>query len=476
MSESADRARELAHHIARRLVVEGPSRWTEMEAVFAMTVSADFARVVFFDDERSLPVEPSASVVALVREHRELSARIDGEPWWRMLLRVIDSGEIAVDYDFGDEPFPDDQLFPPEAYSADLDEYPRASLPVWLAAYTGHGDRQRRSPRQAAEAARADRADKVWSELARNEFPDFPQMWARWATISAAFVAVGSQWGPRMLPALGWFEGSRRSGCTLYALPGDRAVLSGGLWNAPALDAAYNDGAELPRLFAGAPDWVADPVLNPRTGTGLLSFCYWWEGDRWYRGESPSAEQCAQAVPGVWTVGTVSGIVAKLAADRPADQHQRAAQMLVSVAEQGVVTRDALAHVFGDDGRCDIDSALYQFSVAGLTNAMPPQELPQEQAILRVRQYIETQDWDITGYPLSELVADRFSIGWMVYVPVPRGEMAIGRAIFYVDDDGVLEQSSSSTAPSVFIAAFEQRFRKRHTPAILGPGSGSIGS
>ncbi|MFD7495163.1 hypothetical protein ACFV8T_22520 [Streptomyces sp. NPDC059832] len=80
------------------------------------------------------------------------------------------------------------------------------------------------------------------------------------------------------------------------------------------------------------------------------------------------------------------------------------------------------------------------------------------------------------GAGFQPVVADRFSTGRMVYVPAPRGEMAIGRALFYVDGDGVLEQSSSSTAPSVFIAAFERRFRKRRTPAILGPGSGSIGS
>ncbi|WP_328324443.1 hypothetical protein [Streptomyces sp. NBC_00455] len=469
MTDSAEQARETAHRIARRLAADGPPGWRGMEAVFAMTVSVDFARAVFSDDDGSTPVEPSAPVVTLVREHREQTAGLGDGPWWRMLLSMTESGEIEVDYDYGDEPFPDGQLFPPEAYRADLNEYPRDWLPVWLAAYVGHGDRQRRSPRQAAEAARADRAANVWSELATNEFPDFPLMWARWATISAAFVAVGSDWGPRVLPALGWFESSRRAGSTLYVLPGDRAVLSGGVWGAPSLDAAYNDGAPLPGLFAGAPEWVADPVLNPRSGTGLLSFCYWWEGDRWYRGESPSADQCSTAVPGVWTADIVSDMVAKLAADRPTGHQQRAAQMLVSVAEQGVVTRDALVHVFGDDARRDIDSALYQFSTAGLTNALPPQELPEEQAILRVRQYIEAQGMDTTGYPLSELVADRFSIGWMVFVPVPRGGMAIGRAIFYVDDDGVLEPSSSSVAPSTFIAGFERRFRKRHTPAIWSP-------
>lgn len=321
--------------------------------------------------------------------------------------------------------------------------------------------------------ARADRAANVWPELAVGEFPDFRTMWARWAAMAAAFVAIGSERGPRISPGLGWFETSRRSGSTLAALPGDRAVLSGGVWNAPALEAAHNGGADLPRLYAGAPAWVADPVLNPRAGTGMLSFCYWWEGDRWYRGESPPAAECALAVPGVWSTDTVTDVITQLIADRPAKQLRRAVQMLISVAEQGVVTRDALTTVFGDDGRHDIDSAQYQFSLAGLMNAMPPREMPEEQAILRVQQYIQAHGMDTSGYPLSGLVAERFSIGWMVFVPVPDGQMAIGRAIFYIDDDGMLEQSSSSTPPSRFIADFERRFRKRHTPGnwSLDPGS-----
>ena len=45
-------------------------------------------------------------------------------------------------------------------------------------------------------------------------------------------------------------ESDRRSGSTLYVLPGDRAVLSGGKWNSELLEAAYNGGAPLPDLYS----------------------------------------------------------------------------------------------------------------------------------------------------------------------------------------------------------------------------------
>nr|WP_245839002.1 hypothetical protein [Nocardia donostiensis] len=458
--EPQDEATALARRAADGLAEVGPDGWQELDAVFALTVTAGVAQVRYSDDERSVRVEPPTAVLDLVREQRALVAERDGEPWWRLLLRLSSDGEFDVDYDFGDEPFPEGQLFEPEAYRADLAEYPRDDLPVWLAAYVGHNDRQSRTPQQAAESARADRAAKVWPVLAENEFPDFPEMWARWAVISAAFVAAGSEWGPRVLPSMGWFESSRRGGSTLYALPDGRAVLSGGVWEAPNLDAAYNGGADMPKFYAGAPDWVANPVLNPRAGTGLLSFCYWWESGRWYRGESPAAEHCATAVPGVWTAETVSGIVAGLVAEQPSSAQRAAAAALVSAAEIGMVTRDTVIGVFGEDGHYDIDGAMYQLTLAGVVTRLP-ERMPEEEAIFRVEQYIVGRGLDTTGYPLDQLVADRFSVGWMVYVPVPQGEIAIGRAIFYIADDGVLEHSSSSIAPTTFVEGFEQRYQER---------------
>ncbi|MFD0365961.1 hypothetical protein ACFQZZ_31365 [Nocardia sp. GCM10030253] len=461
-TDVAEQAKGLGHQIARELAALGPQGWRQLDAVFAMTTAAEVAQVFFSDDQqRAVRIQPTSSVLELVREHRRMSAQLSDGPWWRFVLTLSNAGEIEVDYDYGDEPFPDDQLFPAEVYAADLEVYPRDSLPVWLAAYVGHGDRQSRTAQAAAAQARADREAGVRASVSDRDFPAFPVMWSRWAVMAAAFVAAGSLWGPRVLPALGWFEGAKRSGSTLYVLPGGRAVLSGGIWNAPELDATYNGGESMPELYAGAPEWVANPVLNPRAANGLLSFCYWWEGGSWYRGESPTADQLSDAVPGVWTTDTVVEVIAGLVAEQPTDRQRAAVLDLVSAAEVGLVTRDTVVDVFGEDGTFDVDSAYYQLTMAGVA-MMLPEPMPEVDAIARVRQFIVDRGMDTSGYPPEELRADRISVGWMVFVPTRPGEISIGRAIFYIADDGVLEQSSSSVAPAVYIAEFEQRFQQRH--------------
>ncbi|WP_330233794.1 hypothetical protein OHA40_15845 [Nocardia sp. NBC_00508] len=452
------------HPLARALVTTAPAGWQRVDGVFSITVAGEISRLVYSIGEQAMSVDPPEVVVALVRELRAIAAESSAGPWWRLLVTMTSSGEIEAAYDYGDEPFPDGQLFVPEAYRADLEAYPRDKVPVWLAAYIGHDDRQRRTPQQAAAQARADRSEQVWAVLAENEFPPFPQMWTRWTTIAAAFVAAKSDWGPRMLPWVGLFEGTARGGSTLHVLPGGRAVLSGGVWNAPTLDAVYNGGAPMPELYGGAPEWVADPVLNPRAASGLLSFCYWWEAGRWYRGQSPAAHECAPAVPGMWTRDTAIGIVASILADSKGKDAPDAIRALMSAAEAGVVTRKTLVAVFGDDGRFDIDGALYQYSVAGLMSTVP-EPMPAEQAISRVRDYITGRQLDTTGYPLAQLTAERFSVGWMVHVPAPAVAPASARAIFYVADDGTFEQSSSSVPPAEFTAAFERRFQQRHGSA-----------
>ncbi|MFQ6394933.1 hypothetical protein ACLMAJ_15895 [Nocardia sp. KC 131] len=466
MAEEARRS-TAEHHLADALAAFGPMGWQRVDAVFAVTVAAEVGHLVYSTGEQMISRSPPESMFVLVREQRALAAQSSTGPWWRMLLVLTDSGAIDIDCDYGERPFPPGQLFAPEAYRADLETYPRARVPVWLAAYIGHRDRQRRTPRQAAAQARADRVGQVWARLAEYEFPPFPVMWARWATIAAAFVAAESDRGPRMLPWTGVFEGAALDGSTLHALPAGRAVLSGGVWNAPALEAAYNNGAPMPDLYAGAPDWVADPVLDPRAASGLLSFCYWWYEGHWYRGASPSAQECAMAVPGVWTRDTVLDIVVGLIGNEPNHDALQAIDRLLSAAEVGAVTHRALVDVFGTDGRFDIDGALFHYSLAGL--APPePEPRPAGEAISQVRDYITGRGLDTTGYPLEHLVAERFSVGWMVHVPVPEGDTAIGRAIFYLGDDGLLEQSSSSIPAPDYIAEFEQHFAERHS--VIGMG------
>lgn len=363
-------ATELTHRIARELAIAGPEGWRRLEAVFSLTVAGGVMYVLYFDDaDRMVRVDPPDEVVEVVRLQREVSARLGDGPWWRLALSLEVTGQLEADYDYGDEPFPDDQLLVPEAYRADLQAFPRDRLPVWLAAYIGHDNRQWRSPQQAAEQARADRAAGVTAVRSPEDFPALPVLWARWATIAAAFVAVGSDWGPRILPALGVFEGSSRSGSTLYMLPGGRAVLSGGVWGATELDAAYNGGAALPELYAGAPEWIANQVLNPRAARGMLSFCYWWEDGSWHRGGSPSSDQVSAAVPGMWTSDTVIDVVCGVLSAEPGEELRATAANLVSAAEAGVVTRSTLTALFTDPSD-DIDGALYQLSLAGLLTAV----------------------------------------------------------------------------------------------------------
>ena len=91
-----------------------------------------------------------------------------------------------------------------------------------------------------------------------------------------------------------------------------------------------------------------------------------------------------------------------------------------------------------------------------------PEPLPERQAIDLVGRYLSKSGEDTSGFPVDALRADRLDGGWMVFAPVAPGEIAIGRAIFYVADDGVLERSSSSVAPSQYLPDFRRRFRNRN--------------
>lgn len=53
------------------------------------------------------------------------------------------NARIATEYDYGDQPFPDDHLLAPGNYRDDLDAYPRAHTPPWLSAYVTGGRKPR---------------------------------------------------------------------------------------------------------------------------------------------------------------------------------------------------------------------------------------------------------------------------------------------------------------------------------------------
>ncbi|MEU9474511.1 hypothetical protein [Streptomyces sp. NPDC048191] len=460
--ETGARMHALEDRVARELAAGAPEGWLRLDAVFALTGPTERARLVYDVGARSLDVGASALVMELVRAHRELSALMPTGPWWRLEMGLTAGGVPEVDYDHGEAPFPDEYRLPPDAYRADLARFgfPHEKLPTWLAAYVGHEDRQSRSPRVAAARARADAEAGVRGVALGDAIPELPVVWARWATLSAAFVAAGSRRGPRVRPAHAWFENSSRGGSTLRLLPGDRAVLSGGVRDAPELTAAYRGDAPFPDLFAGAPDWVTDDVLDARGSNGLMSFCYWYEGRCWCRGESQDPADIAVALPGVRTAATVIDTVARLTGRGGEPDVRGAAARLVAAGEAGTVTRDLVVHLFGD-GDADVDGAFQQLVMADVVRRMGLPPIPEDLAIAIVREYMLVNDLEDPAYSVRDLTATRLGVGWMVHVPVPRGETMIWRAIFYVADDGVLERSSSAEAPSRYEAGFERRFHER---------------
>ncbi|NUS45415.1 MAG: hypothetical protein HOQ24_17205 [Mycobacteriaceae bacterium] len=457
MDDPEEQARRISRAIAQELAAVAPSGWQRLTAVFALTATAGTAEVRFSDGERSVSGRPPASTVELARHVRELAAGLSDGPWLRMILTLEADGSFETDYDYGDEPVPTEHLLPPEAYRADLAAYPRPRVPTWLGAYADHGGRQLRMPRQAAQPT-----EKAWRTT--GELAPLRVLWARWTMLAVVRAARGSEAGPAVLPSLGWFESDTRSGATLYLLSGGRAVLSGGVADSPELAAAYNGERDLPDLFAGAPSWVSSTVLNPRSAGGLLSFCYWFERGSWRMGESPDPGRVADALPPLWTddqvleyVTTEMGVIGDPVA-------YAAAEGLLVEAEHGLVTRDSVAALFEadhlDTAQWDADAAFFQFDVAGVAATLW-RPLPAADAVAVVRDHIVSRGLESPGYPVSQLVASRLEVGWMVHVPPPDGQVMRGRAVFYVADDGELERSSSATPPAVYAIGFAERFQQR---------------
>ncbi|NUS43641.1 MAG: hypothetical protein HOQ24_08140, partial [Mycobacteriaceae bacterium] len=141
---------ELTELIVRGLRELAPLGWERMDAWFAVTVVAESAVVVAEVGVESVRCAVPEPVWRAVREHRWESARSGGAPWWRLAIR-LEADSVEVEVDHGAEVFPAEQLFAPAAYLADLEVFPRARLPVWLAAYIGRGVPQSRPPPRGRE-------------------------------------------------------------------------------------------------------------------------------------------------------------------------------------------------------------------------------------------------------------------------------------------------------------------------------------
>ncbi|MFF3950162.1 hypothetical protein ACFYYN_35900 [Streptomyces sp. NPDC001902] len=155
----ASRASGLIGPIAQQLAQLGPPGWDRLAAVFSFTVSSEVAQLRFWSGKRSTEARVPEQIALLVRRQRHLAARMPAGPWWRLLLTVSHSAgtnaQVATDYDYGDQPIPDDDLLAPENYRDDLAAYPRAHTPTWLTAYVSSADAPGTPTRPAPQAAGA---------------------------------------------------------------------------------------------------------------------------------------------------------------------------------------------------------------------------------------------------------------------------------------------------------------------------------
>ncbi|BDE14040.1 MULTISPECIES: hypothetical protein [Mycobacterium] len=356
-------AATLLDPIVQELAVLGPPGWQAFTAVFALTVVAGTAACWFTAAEgATTPVAVPEPVLRRVRDYRHLSAQMSAGPWWRLIMTVTHQGQLRASYDYGDQPLPEDQLQPAENYRADIQTYPRPSLPVWLAGYLAGPAAQGRTPAQAAAAVLADAAAGR-GPTETDDIEPLPDTWTRWAVLSAVYAGARSQWGPRIAAAMAWYESDAHSGSTLYVLPGERAVLSGGRWNSPLLATAYQQQQPLPELYAGAPEWVTDSVLNTRNQNGLLSLCYWWTAGRWWRARTDTFDELDEPLPAIWTPEET--VTAMVGVTGP--EVEDACRTLLWAAGERSASRELLLAVFAGYGDCDIDAAYHQLNLAGLT-------------------------------------------------------------------------------------------------------------
>ncbi|MEU7145834.1 hypothetical protein ABZ942_40775 [Nocardia sp. NPDC046473] len=353
-------ADELAADITELLVPAGPPRWQRLYLTCSATVAAVTGDAVFVTETGdSVAVAVPATATELIQLLRTVTVALADRAWWLVELRRDRGGSTVTEFGYGDLPFPPSLLQPAAAYRADLERFPRERLPVWLAAYLAVEDGRTRLSELLTRAHLDSETPAI-----PVEFLEPRLMWARWAIVAAAAVAAESDWGPRVIGSAAAFESTDGSGSTLHLLPRGRAVLSGGVWDAPELDAAYNDGAPMPEYYGGLPDWVDAPVLNHRAVAGLLSFCYWWDGTGWYRGQSPGPAGIGAAIPGMWTPETVTGIVCAVLGDAAS---RSAVADLVAAAESGAVSRDTVRAAFGGADRTAAAAGFTQLALAGLT-------------------------------------------------------------------------------------------------------------
>lgn len=463
---NGDDPRELVDRAVQIIAQSVPPGWRSVHGVFSMAGGQEIAKAVAVTSDGAVGVVVAVAAAELIRRHRQLTAGPQG-PWLRLLFDLDATGAVKVGFDYGEaEPIPADQLLPSEAYLRDFEEFPRADAPVWLLAYMGNEGQQLRSPAQA----RAGVTTAVDARRADDEVPALDLAWARMALVAAMGRGAGAPVGLRVDPAFEVYQGIN-GGCTLARLPGDRAVLSGGRADSRLLSAAYKGEMPWPDLYRGAPPWLDSLYLDPRAANGLLSFCYWWDGRGWWRADLPGIDswspiaELQAGVPGIWTSESTATLLTGLMTEigvELVDRNAYAATDLVRAAEVRIVSGRYVNRLFVDGvpGGFDVSEVIACLDAADVLLPVHP-PIDQGTAKNVVVDFCRANDVDTSRYPLDGLVASRLDAGWQVFAPIDPGEVAVGRTMFLVADDGVVDQVSTSTPPDELAFVFASRFASR---------------
>ncbi|WP_445161740.1 hypothetical protein ACTXG5_27260 [Mycobacterium sp. Dal123C01] len=371
-TESVVDPRMLVEEIVEILAESAAPDFTSMHMVFSMADDQEVVDAVAVTRGGVVGVPVATGAVQRAWTHRELTMSEQG-PWLRLLIDVDRDGTLTVGFDYGEMIIPPGHRLPGEAYLADFERYPRAGAPLWLLAHMANEGHQIRMAAQAA-APQANDVDAGTAPRETDaEVPSLPELWSRMAALAAACRGADAAQGPRVDPAFCVYRGDH-GGCTLARLPNGRAVLSGGADNSALLIAAYRGEIMFPELYRGAPSWLHNYYLDERAADGMLSFCYWWDGQHWYRAgiaDAPEAwgpaDEIVSAMPDVRSAASTADRIMVVLASFGTSDISAAAVDFVQAAEAGVASRGHLDRLFpgGVPEAFDIAEALAQLDAAG---------------------------------------------------------------------------------------------------------------
>jgi hypothetical protein len=176
-------------------------------------------------------------------------------------------------------------------------------------------------------------------------------------------------------------------------------------------------------------------------------------------------DELQAGLPGVWTAESTVTLLTEVLRHigvELVDRNAYAATDLVRAAEAGIVSERYVKRLFVDGvpGSFDLDEVMACLDAADVLLPVYPQ-IDQGAATNMVIDFCRANDVDTQSYPLDGLVASRMDAGWQVFAPIDPGEIAIGRTVFLVADDGVVDQVSTSTPPDELALVFASRFASR---------------